>query len=199
MQVGKTIGKILRELRSEKGLLLREVGAQLSIDPTILSKIERNERMPTREQIKVLANFYKEQKNEVIIAWLSDKLVNEVQDEDLALRAIQVAEEKVAYKISQKSDKSEIITKIVDFLKKDGRVEKAWIFGSFARGDDNADSDVDLMIRYSDKASGTLFDYADIQYRLQNLLQKKIDLSEEGYIKPFAWKTIQKDLKLIYG
>ncbi|SRR5690554_104704 len=199
MQVGKTIGTILRELRSEKGLLLREVGAQLSIDPTILSKIERNERMPTREQIKVLANFYKEQKNEVIIAWLSDKLVNEVQDEDLALRAIQVAEEKVAYKISQKSDKSEIITKIVDFLKKDGRVEKAWIFGSFARGDDNADSDVDLMIRYSDKASGTLFDYADIQYRLQNLLQKKIDLSEEGYIKPFAWKTIQKDLKLIYG
>ena len=199
MQVGKTIGTILRELRSEKGLLLREVGAQLSIDPTILSKIERNERMPTREQIKVLANFYKEQKNEVIIAWLSDKLVNEVQDEDLALRAIQVAEEKVAYKISQKSDKIEIITKIVDFLKKDGRVEKAWIFGSFARGDDNADSDVDLMIRYSDKASGTLFDYADIQYRLQNLLQKKIDLSEEGYIKPFAWKTIQKDLKLIYG
>ena len=199
MQVGKTIGTILRELRNEKGLLLREVGAQLSIDPTILSKIERNARMPTREQIKVLANFYKEQKNEVIIAWLSDKLVNEVQDEDLALRAIQVAEEKVAYKISQKSDKSEIITKIVDFLKKDGRVEKAWIFGSFARGDDNADSDVDLMIRYSDKASGTLFDYADIQYRLQNLLQKKIDLSEEGYIKPFAWKTIQKDLKLIYG
>ncbi len=199
MQVSKTIGTILRELRSEKGLLLREVGAQLSIDPTILSKIERNERMPTREQIKILANFYKEQKNEVIIAWLSDKLVNEVQDEDLALRAIQVAEEKVAYKISQKSDKSEIITKIVDFLKKDGRVEKAWIFGSFARGDDNADSDVDLMIRYSDKASGTLFDYADIQYRLQNLLKKKIDLSEEGYIKPFAWKTIQKDLKLIYG
>ncbi len=199
MQVSKTIGTILRELRSEKGLLLREVGAELSIDPTILSKIERNERMPTREQVKALADFYKEQKNEVIIAWLSDKLVNEVQDEDLALQAIQVAEEKVAYKISQRSDKNEIISKITDFLKKDGRVEKAWIFGSFARGDDSADSDVDLMIRYSDKASGTLFDYADIQYRLQNLLQKKIDLSEEGYIKPFAWKTIQKDLKLIYG
>ncbi|MFA5650949.1 MAG: nucleotidyltransferase domain-containing protein [Proteiniphilum sp.] len=199
MQVSKTIGTILRELRSEKGLLLREVGAELSIDPTILSKIERNERMPTREQVKVLADFYREQKNEVIIAWLSDKLVNEVQDEDLALQAIQVAEEKVAYKISRRSDKSEIINQIVDFLKKDGRVEKAWIFGSFARGDDNANSDVDLMIRYSDKASGTLLDYADIQYRLQNLLQKKIDLSEEGYIKPFAWKTIQKDLKLIYG
>ncbi len=107
------------------------------------------------------------------LALNSLKLVNEVQDEDLALRALQVAEKKAAYKISQKSDRSQIITKIVDFLKKDGPVEKAWIFGSFARGDDNTDSDVDLMIRYSDKASGTLIDYADIQYRLQNLLQKK--------------------------
>jgi len=93
----KTIGTILRELREAKGLLLREVGAKLSLDPTILSKIERDERMPTREQVKALADFYKEQKNDVIIAWLSDKLAYEVQDEDLALQAMQVAEEKVKY------------------------------------------------------------------------------------------------------
>jgi len=36
----KRIGTILRELREAKGLLLREVGAKLSLDPTILSKIE---------------------------------------------------------------------------------------------------------------------------------------------------------------
>ena len=93
----KTIGTILRELREAKGLLLREVGAKLSLDPTILSKIERDERMPTKEQVKALADFYKDQKNDVIIAWLSDKLVYEVQDEDLALEAMKVAEEKVKY------------------------------------------------------------------------------------------------------
>jgi transcriptional regulator with XRE-family HTH domain len=93
----KTIGTILRELRETKGLLLREVGAELSLDPTILSKIERDERMPTREQVKALSNFYKEQKNEVIIAWLSDKLVYEIQDEELGLDAMKVAEEKIKY------------------------------------------------------------------------------------------------------
>ena len=93
----KTIGTILRELREGKGLLLREVGAKLSLDPTILSKIERDERMPTKEQVKALSNFYKEQKNDIIIAWLSDKLVYEVQDEKFALQAMQVAEEKVRY------------------------------------------------------------------------------------------------------
>ena len=93
----KTIGTTLRELREGKGLLLREVGAKLSLDPTILSKIEQDKRMPTKEQVKSLANFYKDQKNEVIIAWLSDKLYYEVQDEDLALQAMQVAEEKIKY------------------------------------------------------------------------------------------------------
>lgn len=88
---------ILRELRESNGLLLREVGAKLSIDPTILSKIERDERLPTREQVRALANFYKDQEHEVIIAWLSDKLVYEVLNEELAIEAIHVAEEKIEY------------------------------------------------------------------------------------------------------
>ncbi len=101
----KTIGTTLRELREEKGLLLREVGAKLSLDPTILSKVERDERMPTKDQIRSLADFYKDKKNDVIIAWLSDKLVYEVQNEELALQAIQVAEEKIEYLKSKEKSK----------------------------------------------------------------------------------------------
>lgn len=101
----KTIGTTLRELREEKGLLLREVGAQLSLDPTILSKIEQGKRMPTKEQVKAFGEFYKQQKNDVIIAWLSDKLFHEVQDEDLALQAMQIAEEKIRYNIKDKKRK----------------------------------------------------------------------------------------------
>jgi transcriptional regulator with XRE-family HTH domain len=101
----KTIGNLLRELREDRGLLLREVGASLSIDPTLLSKIERDERMPTREQVKAFAEFYGDKKNEVLITWLSDKLVYFVQDEDLAIQAIMVAEEKVLYKIREREDK----------------------------------------------------------------------------------------------
>ncbi len=101
----KTIGTTLRELREGKGLLLREVGAQLSIDPTILSKIEQDKRMPTKEQVKALSAFYKQQKIDVIIAWLSDKIFYEVQDEDLALQAMQVAEEKIKYSIKDKKRK----------------------------------------------------------------------------------------------
>lgn len=93
----KNIGQTLRELRESKGLLLREIGAALSIDPTLLSKIERNDRMPTKEQVSALSEFYQDKKNEVLIAWLSDKLVYEIQDEDLALAAMKVAEQKIEY------------------------------------------------------------------------------------------------------
>ncbi len=97
IQMSKTIGAILRELREAKGLLLREVGANISLDPTLLSKIEQDKRMPTRAQVKSLTDFYKDQKEEILIAWLSDKLYYEVLDEDHALRAMKVAEEKIKY------------------------------------------------------------------------------------------------------
>lgn len=93
----KSIGETLRELRESKNLLLREVGANLSIDPTLLSKIERDERMPTKEQVESLSNFYSENKNEVLLAWLSDKLVYQVEGETLGLEAMKVAEEKIKY------------------------------------------------------------------------------------------------------
>jgi len=98
----KTIGETLRKLRENKKLLLREVGAELSIDPTLLSKIERDERMPTKEQVILLSNFYKENKDDVIKAWISDKLVYEIQDEEFGIDALRLAEQKVKYKIEKK-------------------------------------------------------------------------------------------------
>ncbi len=102
-KIMKNIGQTLRELRESKGLLLREVGAALSIDQTLLSKIEHNDRMPTKEQVNALSEFYKDKKNDVIIAWLSDKLVYEIQDEDLGLAAMKVAEQKIKYLKTKKA------------------------------------------------------------------------------------------------
>jgi hypothetical protein len=59
--------------------------------------------MPTKEQVNSLSDFYEDKKNEVIIAWLSDKLVYEVQDEDLGLVAMKVAEQKIEYLKTQKA------------------------------------------------------------------------------------------------
>lgn len=97
MELSKSIGQILREKREQRELLVRQVAASLEVDPSLLSKIERGDKRPTREQIKMLANILEAEESELMVAYLSDRLVYEVRDEDLAMEAIKVAEQKIEY------------------------------------------------------------------------------------------------------
>ncbi len=93
----ESFGDTIRKLRENKELPLRTVAAYLDIDQAILSKIERGQRKPSREQVVKFAGYFKVKENDLLIAWLSDKVVYEVEDEEVALKALQVAEEKMKY------------------------------------------------------------------------------------------------------
>lgn len=194
-----SFGEFINGLRKEKGIPLRKVSAFLDIDQAVLSKIEHGKRIATREMVIKLAEFFSVNKDELLIAWLSDNIVNLVKDDKIALQALMVAEEKVLYGRKATLDRGTIIKAIGDYFKQDGRVSKAWIFGSFARREDLQNSDIDLMVRYSRNASGTLLDYADIKLNLEEITGRPIDLVEEGYVRPFATESIDHDKILIYG
>jgi transcriptional regulator with XRE-family HTH domain len=91
------LGDIIKKLREEKEQPLRTVAAYLDIDQAILSKIERGQRKPTREQVVKMAEYFKVKENDLLIAWLSDKVVYEIEDEEIALKVLQVAEDKIKY------------------------------------------------------------------------------------------------------
>lgn len=93
----QTIGTTFKNIREERNLLLEELTKSTGISKAVLSRIENGKRLPTREQVNQLCKYYKAERNEIIVQWLSDKLVYEVQDEDFALEAMQVAEEKIKY------------------------------------------------------------------------------------------------------
>lgn len=93
----ETIGEKLRHLREENGLPLRKVAAMLDIDVAILSKMERGERKLSKEVVLKLAGFYNYSTDELIVLFLSDKIIYEIQDEDLGEKALKVAEERVKY------------------------------------------------------------------------------------------------------
>jgi len=101
----KTTGEILRESREKKGLLLRQVAAMLNIDTAILSKVERSERKATKEQIIKLADIFNLNKDELLIQYLSEKIAYELLDEDVASKALKVAEQKVVYLKTVKNGK----------------------------------------------------------------------------------------------
>ncbi|GAF05320.1 helix-turn-helix domain-containing protein [Saccharicrinis fermentans] len=89
------LGKKLRELREEQGLLLRQIAAILEVDTALMSKLERGERRAQREHIKQLASVLKVQENELVILWLADKIKDVVRNEPLGLEALKLVEQDI--------------------------------------------------------------------------------------------------------
>ncbi len=72
------------------------------------------------------------------------------------------------------------------------------IFGSFARGENNKDSDLDILIKFNDRIS--LLKLVQIEQELSDMLGMPIDLVTENSLKnPHLKKSIEMDLITIYG
>ena len=74
-----------------------------------------------------------------------------------------------------------IKSKIIRILKKNN-VVRAGIFGSYARGEEKKNSDIDILVEINKKIS--LFDFAGIKIELEEKLGRKVDLVEYKMIKP---------------
>ena len=79
-------------------------------------------------------------------------------------------------------------------------VLKAWLFGSFARGEETEDSDVDILVVFDQKDGNgvSLLRHIAIALGLEDLLGKKVDLITDGTLLPFAQTTADNDKILIY-
>ncbi len=194
----ESIGELIRRLRENKGEPLRKVAAYLDVDQAVLSKIERGKRKANREQVVKLSKYFGEDEKKMLIVYLSDRILYEVQDENYAKEALKVAEERIEYKAFKTLDRGKIIKQIKNKLKQFSKVSSAWIFGSFARGEDDYKSDIDIMIQVTDDSKFSLFDLAEIQYQLERNVPYKIDVVMKGGIKPHIMDRIKPDLKLIY-
>jgi transcriptional regulator with XRE-family HTH domain len=93
----ETLGVKLRQIREQNELPLRKVAALLDIDVAILSKMERGERKLSKEVVLKLADIYKCNPEELLVLFLSEKIMYEIQDEDLGEKALKVAEKRVKY------------------------------------------------------------------------------------------------------
>lgn len=91
-----------------------------------------------------------------------------------------------------------IINRIKEYLKTQP-VQKAWVFGSFSRGEEREDSDIDLLVQYdrTNQKVG-LFTIIKIQQQLQQIVGRNVDLVEEGTLMPFAVQSANNDKILIY-
>ena len=76
-------------------------------------------------------------------------------------------------------------------------VEKAWVFGSFSRGEELPESDIDILVSL---IPGTRLGlkFFTMNLELEQLLNRPVDLVIEGDLLPFAEETANRDKVLVY-
>ena len=77
-------------------------------------------------------------------------------------------------------------------------VLKAWLFGSYARGEETPWSDMDILVQYDRNQPIGLLKIVSMQADLEDLLGREVDLVEEGTLRPWAVESVNHDKKLIY-
>ena len=85
---------------------------------------------------------------------------------------------------------------IADYFKTQPIV-KAWLFGSYSRGEETTESDVDILVRYDDKARISLLTISHMMVALEKAIGRQVDIVEEGCLLPFAEETANRDKILI--
>lgn len=93
---------------------------------------------------------------------------------------------------------TQIVTKMIAEYFKTQPITKAWLFGSWARGEQTRDSDIDLLVVYDEKARVSLLKHAAMICDLEEILNRPVDIVEEGTLRPFAVASVNRDKQLIY-
>lgn len=92
------LGARLRELRESRGLLLRQVAADMEVDTALVSKLERGERKANRDQVNRLSSILKVPEKELLLLWLADKIADDISNEPLAMEAMRYVEQRLKEK-----------------------------------------------------------------------------------------------------
>ncbi|GAA4060528.1 hypothetical protein GCM10022389_01060 [Flavobacterium cheonanense] len=91
---------LLKNAREEKGIKTRELAQLLGIDQALISKFESGSRKPTKEQVAKLAQALDLDYETLMVAWLKERILYEIGSDELALKAMILAEEQIKYNVS---------------------------------------------------------------------------------------------------
>ena len=94
-------------------------------------------------------------------------------------------------------DTQQMIQQIAEYFKTQP-VLKAWLFGSYSRGEERPDSDIDLLIQPDKSQNFSLFALSGMYEELKEMLGREVDLITDGGLMSFARESAERDKILIY-
>lgn len=198
----QTFGEKLKELRQNLNYSLKFVGEKIGFNPRLLSKIEKNEKKAPENIIKDLSKVYNTSFKDLIIKYLSENIYYEVRHSEYADEILNIVKRRIKKEgkgTQMNKSKDKIFESIKDYFS-DKPIEKAYVFGSFARNTSiSMDSDIDILVVFKKPNKITLFDLIQMKEDLSNKTGREIDLVEEGQELKSIKNTIQKEKVLVYA
>lgn len=183
----------IRLQRTSRGLTLRRVAEDIGVDPAVLSKTERGIRQAPQNLVVKLAEYYSLDEASLLKIWMQSKWSRELSQANTSL-----SEPVAVYAPSRIPSFQEIKQKIGAILRKDKRVLKAYLFGSFSRNEETQFSDIDILLKIDSRSTFTLFDIAGISHESEKALGRKIDIVTERALDDKIRESINRSIKTLY-
>jgi Fic family protein len=123
---------LLKAARINKNLKTREIAQFLGIDQALISKFENGVRIPTKIQVKQLADFLDLPYQELMVLWLKEKILVEIGDENYAQEALQLVQEELEnYKLSPLSSSEDLTNLLQEIDELKSKLDKLRQFDSY--------------------------------------------------------------------
>lgn len=90
------------------------------------------------------------------------------------------------------------ISKIKYYFTENKSVNRIFLFGSYARNEENEESDIDLLLELNDNEKTDLMDFIGWKLDLEKLLKKNVDLVTTDGMSKFVKPFVDAEKKLIY-
>lgn len=89
------LAELIKSEREKKGFLMKELASVIGVDITVISRIEKGERKPTKEQLTNLIEALELDNEKTFTLWLSDKIIQEVENEEFGIKAINLTKKRL--------------------------------------------------------------------------------------------------------
>lgn len=170
------------------------VGRMVSEAPTIL---DYDVAVPSPEKELVDAVCRKEDASAAFQRMLEVYPINKDRLRRYAARR-GVSQEVESYLLHVDQERVNMFASIQRYLATT-KIVRAWVFGSFSRCEETPESDLDLLVEYDKAQSPSLLTVIHYRQVIERIIQREVDLVENGYLKPFAHATAEHDKYLLYA
>lgn len=197
----QTFGEKIRNERKKNGLSIKKLSQLIDYNEKSLSKVERDLLIAPERIIKPLSKALNLSYKELIIKYLYERILTEVRDFEyakIAIEGVLKRLEKGERGTREIKKRNDIFNEIKKYFKSKP-IEKAWVFGSFAKKTESSGSDIDILVRFKKPNNITLLDLIEMKSELEDKTGRDVDLVEEGQARENIQKEINKEKILIYG